>query len=137
MHLIRERLWLDERDVSFSMIRAQGAGGQNVNKVSCAIHLRFDVLASSLPPEAKAMVLHHDDQRISKDGVIVIKAQRFRSLELNRADALERLIALIRDATQQEAPRKATRPSRRARQQRMADKTRRSQIKLGRGKNFE
>jgi ribosome-associated protein len=137
MHLIRERLWLDERDVCFSMIRAQGAGGQNVNKVSCAIHLRFDVHASSLPPEVKAQLLHQDDQRISKDGVIVIKAQRFRSLELNRADALERLIELIRAATREDAPRKATRPSRRARQQRLNDKNRRSQIKLARGKNFD
>src|SRR3546814_19285639 len=94
------------------MIRAQGAGGQNGNKVSAAAHLRFDVPASSLPPECKAAVCALSDRRLSKAGVIVIKAQSFRSQDKNRADAIERLLALIRSAIQRPAPRKPTRPTR-------------------------
>src|SRR3546814_7719341 len=105
------------------MIRAQGAGGQNGNKVSAAAHLRFDVPASSLPPECKAAVCALSDRRLSKAGVIVIKAQSFRSQDKNRADAIERLLALIRSAIQRPAPRKPTRPTRSSQRRRIQRKS--------------
>ena len=123
---------LDEIDVQ--AIRAQGAGGQNVNKVSSAIHLRFDIGASSLPHEYKERLLALRDRRISRDGVLVIKAQRFRSQEKNRADALERLRELVRGVTITQKQRRSTRPSKSARRKRMDSKTRRGQLKSLRGR---
>lgn len=122
---------LDE--VEFMAIRAQGAGGQNVNKVSNAIHLRFDVQASSLPDEIKQKLVHYRDNRINSDGVIVIKAQRFRSLEKNRDDALVRLNELLIAATHEFPTRRATRPSRSSQIKRVEGKVLRSKIKALRG----
>ncbi|MFC4160442.1 alternative ribosome rescue aminoacyl-tRNA hydrolase ArfB [Chitinimonas lacunae] len=125
---------LDEREVEFSLIRAQGAGGQNVNKVSNAVHLRFDIRASSLPDACKTALLDWPDQRIARDGTVVIKAQRHRSVELNKQDALERLQELIDTACAVDKPRKPTRPSYGAKQRRLAGKNRRGEIKQLRSK---
>lgn len=122
------------REVEFSAIRSQGPGGQNVNKVSSAIHLRFDIHASSLPAIWKEKLLAWPDQRISSDGVIVIKAQTHNSQEKNRTDALERLHQLILDATKVQKKRKATRPTRSSQIKRVDGKKKRSAIKAGRGK---
>ncbi|KOF51868.1 peptidyl-tRNA hydrolase, partial [Achromobacter sp. DMS1] len=108
---IQDSLYLDERELVFTMIRAQGAGGQNVNKVSSAVHLRFDVRASSLPEHIREALCALSDHRVSKDGVIVIKAQAFRSQEKNRAEAIERLAAMVRAAARVEKPRRPTRPT--------------------------
>lgn len=134
MFIIRPGLEIPEDEVQLEAIRAQGAGGQNVNKVSSAIHLRFDVAASSLPEEYKARLLAIPDRRLSSDGVIVIKAQRFRSREKNGRDAIERLTELIRKATERHRKRIPTRPSKAAKEKRLATKSRRSQTKLLRGK---
>ena len=115
-------------------VRAQGAGGQNVNKVASAIHLRFDIRGSSLPEEVKQRLLSLGDQRISGDGVIVIKAQRFRTQEKNRTDALGRLRDLITSATRSRKKRVATKPTRGSKERRLKSKTRRGQIKSLRGK---
>ncbi|PLW70166.1 alternative ribosome rescue aminoacyl-tRNA hydrolase ArfB [Pseudohalioglobus lutimaris] len=125
-------LSLDEIDIQ--AIRAQGAGGQNVNKVSSAIHLRFDIGASSLPMFYKERLLKLKDSRISSDGVLVIKAQRFRSQEKNRDDALDRLRAIITSAAATQKARRPTKPSRNSQKKRMDSKTRRGQIKNLRGK---
>ena len=110
--MIFEQLVIRSSELEFQAIRAQGAGGQHVNKVSSAIHLRFDVPASSLPEEAKQRILAQSDQRISKDGVIVIKSQRHRNQDMNRDEALQRLRTLIQRALHRPRKRKATKPSR-------------------------
>ncbi len=125
-------LILREEEVEFIAIRAQGAGGQNVNKVSNAIHLRFDVAASSLPDEVKTRLLALSDQRVSAEGVVVIKAQQHRSLERNRIDALTRLRELIARAALVPPVRRATQPTRSARKQRVDSKVRRGAVKLAR-----
>ncbi len=133
MPVATHSLTLREEEVEFIAIRAQGAGGQNVNKVSNAIHLRFDVGASSLPDEIKAKLLQLRDQRVSADGVIVIKAQQHRSLERNRIDALTRLRELIARAAFVPVVRRPTRPTRNSQRKRVDSKVRRGLVKMSRG----
>ncbi len=124
---------VDAREVEFSAIRAQGAGGQNVNKVSSAVHLRFDIAASSLPEAVKARLLALRDQRITQQGVIVIKAQQHRSRVLNQDEALQRLQALVDSVAVMPLQRRATKPTWGSKQRRLAGKSQRSAIKRLRG----
>ena len=126
---ITNRLSIPLMEIEFSAIRAQGAGGQNLHKTASAAHLRFDIRASSLPADCQQRLLALSDRRISRDGVIVIKAQRHRSLDANRDDALQRLATLLQLAAVAQPPRKATRTPRAAKARRVDDKTRRGKLK--------
>ena len=133
-HFFAMTYTLHPHEVEFSDVRAQGPGGQNVNKVSSAVHLRFDIARSSLPQAAKNQLLGLQDQRVTKEGIIVIKAQTSRSRTQNRAEALARLQALIDEATRVRPTRRATRPTRASQLRRLQGKALRSRVKASRGR---
>jgi len=131
---ISPRVTLPDHEIELEAVRAQGAGGQNVNKVASAIHLRFDIAASSLPADWKTRLLALNDRRITAGGVLVIKAQRHRTQERNEEDALERLRALVLSVATPPRPRKATKPTRGSQERRLAAKSKLSKVKAMRGR---
>ena len=134
MIVISRHVAIPDGEFEITAIRAQGAGGQHVNKTSTAIHLRFDIRASSLPEYYKERLLAASHHLISSDGVIVIKAQEYRSQELNREAALARLVAVIKDLTTEQKARRPTRPTRESKERRLASKAQKSSVKAMRGK---
>ncbi|PTA42224.1 aminoacyl-tRNA hydrolase [Escherichia coli] len=134
MIVISRHVAIPDGELEITAIRAQGAGGQHVNKTSTAIHLRFDIRASSLPEYYKERLLAASHHLISSDGVIVIKAQEYRSQELNREAALARLVAVIKELTKEQKARRPTRPTRASKERRLASKAQKSSVKAMRGK---
>ena len=134
MIVISRHVAIPDGELEITAIRAQGAGGQHVNKTSTAIHLRFDIRASSLPEYYKERLLAASHHLISSDGVIVIKAQEYRNQELNREAALARLVAVIKDLTKEQKARRPTRPTRASKERRLASKAQKSSVKAMRGK---